>query len=94
MAPDVPAFGELFPGFDVPAWFGLVVAQGTPEPVIAKLEAAALSVFNEPSFKSTLLQAGIEVAPLSRKAYAAKLTNEMPLWESTLKDAGMSAPAK
>ena len=27
--PAVPAVGEAYPGFDVPAWFGLAVAAGT-----------------------------------------------------------------
>ena len=28
LLPDVPAVGEAYPGFDVPAWFGLAVAAG------------------------------------------------------------------
>ena len=34
--------GAVVPGYDAPAWMGLVVANGTPEPVVAKLEVAPL----------------------------------------------------
>ena len=38
LLPDVPAVGEAYPGFDVPAWFGLAVAAGTPANVVQKLD--------------------------------------------------------
>jgi len=65
LAPDVPAAGEVLSGFDVPSWLGLVVAQGTPEPIL-------------------------DVAPLGRKAFAAKLANDLPTWERTLRTAGVA----
>ena len=84
-APDVPAVGEMVAGYDAPAWMGLVVAQGTPEPAVAKLEGIAMEVFRDPSTKSELAKAGIEVAPLDRKAFGAKMAADMIGWEATLK---------
>lgn len=84
-APDVPAVGEMVAGYDAPAWMGLVVAQGTPEPAVAKLEGIAMEVFRDPSIKSELAKAGIEVAPLDRKAFGAKMAADMIGWEATLK---------
>ena len=40
--PDAAGAGAMVPGYDTPAWMGLVVANGTPEPVVAKLEVAPL----------------------------------------------------
>ena len=83
--PDVPAVGEMVAGYDAPAWMGLVVAQGTPEPAVAKREGIAMEVFRDPSTKSELAKAGIEVAPLDRKAFGAKMAADMIGWEATLK---------
>ena len=91
-APDVPAVGEMVPGYDAPAWMGLVVAHGTPEPVVAKLESAVMDVFSDPTTKSELAKAGIEVAPLDRKAFGIKMAADLAVWESTLKDSGLMQP--
>ncbi len=89
-APDVPAVGELVPGYDAPAWMGLVVAQGTPEPVVAKLEGAVMDVFTDLAIKIELAKAGIEVAPLDRKAFGAKMAADLAVWETTLKGSGLT----
>lgn len=90
--PDVPAIGEIIPGYDAPAWLGLVVAQGTPEPVLARLENAALEAFSDPNTKLVLGRAGIEVTPLGRKAFGAKMASDLALWEVTLKNTGLIKP--
>jgi tripartite-type tricarboxylate transporter receptor subunit TctC len=87
--PEVPAAGETVPGYDAPAWLGFAVAAGTPEPIVAKLEATILEVLRDPSVATTLGRAGIDVAPLPRAAFAAKLARERPIWEATLRDAGL-----
>ena len=94
IAPDAPAFGETMAGFDVPSWLGLVIAAGTPDPIVDKLEAAAMASFAETSFKSALLQAGIDVNPMGRKAFANMLATELPVWERALRTAGQTAPGK
>ncbi len=91
-APDVPAIGEVIPGYNAPAWLGLVVARGTPEPIVVKLEAAALEAFRDPTTKATLAKAGIEVVPLGRQAFGEKMASDLIMWESTLKSAGLIKP--
>lgn len=60
LAGDVPATGEVFAGYDAPAWLGLAVPQGTPEPVVARLEAVAPEAGAEPATRVTLANLGIE----------------------------------
>src|SRR5215467_9036000 len=40
MLPDVPAIGEVVTGYEASGWFGLCVPRGTPDDIIAKLNAA------------------------------------------------------
>lgn len=49
----------------------------------------ALSI-NDPSTKSELSNAGIEVAPLDRKAFGAKMEADLAVWENTLKITGLT----
>lgn len=36
----MPALGELIPGYDAPAWLGIVAPKGTPADVVERLERA------------------------------------------------------
>lgn len=90
--PDVPAIGEVIPGYDAPAWVGLVVAQGTPEPIVAKLESTALEALSDSGVGGVLGRAGIEVTPMGRKEFGAKIRNDLALWERTLKNSGLIKP--
>ena len=62
--PDVPTFAELgMPELNWMAFFGLVAPAGTPAPVVARLNAAAVKVIGTPEVKRALeLQQAIPVA--------------------------------
>ena len=53
--------------------------------IVAKLESAVMEVFTDPATKAELAKAGIEVAPLDRKAFGAKMAADLITWEVTLK---------
>ena len=50
LLPDVPTYKEA--GLDYPGqgWWGLAVPKGTPIPIIDKIHAAFVAVFNDPKF--------------------------------------------
>jgi tripartite-type tricarboxylate transporter receptor subunit TctC len=53
--PDVPTMVEQgFPDFTLDAWTGVVAPAGTPEPIIARLNAAINAGLNSPETKATL----------------------------------------
>ena len=90
LLPDVPAAGEVYPGFDVPAWFGLAVAAGTPANVVQKLEVAALAALRDPSTRTQFAAIGVDLAPiLSANAFASKIVADNQMWEKTFKSAGL-----
>ena len=90
LLPDVPAVGEVYPGFDVPAWFGLAVAAGTPANVVKKLEVAALAALRDPSTRTQLAAIGVDIDPiLSANAFASKIVADNQMWEKTFKSAGL-----
>ena len=90
LLPDVPAVGEVFAGFDVPAWFGLAVAAGTPSNVVQKLGSAAMAALRDPTTRTQLAAIGVELGPiLSADAFANKISTDNQMWEKTFKSAGL-----
>ncbi|MEG2999969.1 MAG: tripartite tricarboxylate transporter substrate-binding protein [Comamonas sp.] len=60
--PHVPTLAELgYPELNSLAitWFGLVVPAGTPQPVVARLNAAANAALQQPALRARLAQLGV-----------------------------------
>ncbi|WP_120632237.1 tripartite tricarboxylate transporter substrate binding protein [Ruegeria sp. EL01] len=51
LTPDAPTVAELEPSLDIVLWNGLFVREGTPDDVIAKIEAAATKVMQSDEAK-------------------------------------------
>jgi tripartite-type tricarboxylate transporter receptor subunit TctC len=69
--PDVPTLKEL--GYDAQfsQWTGLFVPAGTPEPVVAKLRAAARSAIDDPVFKNSLSKVETPIQYLDQPQFRA-----------------------
>ena len=64
--PDVPTFVEEgFPGVVGDNWDGVLAPAGTPEPVIAKFNAAMVAALNDPGLRARLHESGTTPAPSS-----------------------------
>ncbi len=96
LLPDVPAVGELISGYDAPAWFGLVVAKGTPPDIVEKLQAAAQWALHDPSTRTIFSTAGVDLDPIiDAKTFGAKIPKDIELWKIALANAaGAAAGAK
>ena len=80
----------VYQGLDVPAWFGLAVAAGTPAAYVQKLEAAALFALRDPATRTGFSNIGVDLDPiLGARAFASKIASDNKMWEVTLKAAGL-----
>ena len=53
--PDVPTIAESgYPGYDLSSWFGVLAPAGTPEPVIARLNAEIVKALKDPAVRERL----------------------------------------
>lgn len=90
LLPDIPAAGETFPGYDIPAWFGFAAAAGTPAPLIQRIEAAALAALREPTTRGQFANIGVDIDPiLGTEAFAAKIVADNRSWEKIFRGAGL-----
>jgi tripartite-type tricarboxylate transporter receptor subunit TctC len=68
--PDVPTAAEAgVPGYYSTTWAGIVVPKGTPEPIVAKLNAAIVKVLNSPEVKQQFINQGGEAAPTTPEEF-------------------------
>ncbi|MEO8653515.1 MAG: tripartite tricarboxylate transporter substrate binding protein [Ramlibacter sp.] len=56
--PDVPAVGEVVPGYEASAWFGMAAPKGTPSAVIARLNREINAALADPAMKARLADMG------------------------------------
>ena len=86
--PSVPALGEVFPGYDAPAWLAIVAPKGTPQEVLDRLEAALQEALADRDVRTTLDAQGLDMEPMSARAFGDKMRREMSLWEEAVKASG------
>jgi len=63
-ASDIPTTDEAgLPGFHMTLWSGLWLPKGTPQDIVAKLNAAAVDALNDPAVRKQLENLGLQMQP-------------------------------
>jgi tripartite-type tricarboxylate transporter receptor subunit TctC len=92
-APEIPTADEAgLEGFHMTLWSGLWVPKGTPQPIIAKLNAAAVEALNDPGVKKQMQNLGLEMTPqdqLTPEALGARQKAEIEKWWPIIKAANI-----
>lgn len=92
LMPEVPTIAEAgLPGYAFETWFMVFAPAGTPQPVIAKLNAALNTALNAPALKARMVREGFDPMPTTPEQARARLAKEMPLWAKLIKERGISA---
>jgi tripartite-type tricarboxylate transporter receptor subunit TctC len=89
--PDVPTMHEAgVPGFDLTSWFGIFAPARTPEPIVARLNAAVRKFLEEPETAQRF--AGQSATPLVMDARAAQafFLKELDSWAKVVHDSKAS----
>ena len=87
--PDVPAIGEVVPGYVGDAWHGLFVPAGTPQPIVDKLAADFATVLALPDVRKKLMDIGLEPIGNSPAEFAAIVRNDYAKWGKVIRDASI-----
>jgi tripartite-type tricarboxylate transporter receptor subunit TctC len=89
-APDIPAIAETLPGYVATSWYGLGTPAGTPEPIVAKLEAAIAEALQTPEIQRRWKDdLGLDMPTPGRAAFAAFVAADRKAWEPAVKAAGV-----
>jgi len=79
--PNVPTIAESgFPGFDAPAWWGIIAPAKTPKDVVQKMNAAMVAVLKRPDIAKKLDDQGIDIVAGGPEVFNPFLDKQMDTW--------------
>lgn len=86
--PDVPTFDEKgIKNSDAATWWGLAAPAGTPDAIVAKINAELNKVLKDSDTQAKLRAAGAEATGSSAGEFAALIKSDMPKWTAVIKTA-------
>ena len=87
--PDVPTLSEFKPlaSYELINWFGFFAPAKTPEPIIAKLNAALVDALKDPEIVKKLEVQGAEPAPMTPQQFAQFISAETAKFTKIVTDA-------
>lgn len=90
LAPNLPTMAESgLAGYEAYSWAGVLAPAGTPQAVVAKINADIVRALGEPEVKERLLKVGAEAAPSSPEGFAAFFKAETAKWAKVVKEANI-----
>ncbi len=89
--PDLPAIGEIVPGYQASAWLGIGAPRNTPPAVVATLNKAINAIVSKPDVKSRLAGLGIAPRPMTPAAFGKFCADETDKWAKVVGNAGIKA---
>jgi tripartite-type tricarboxylate transporter receptor subunit TctC len=89
--PDVPAIGELVPGYEARVWYGISARKGVPNEVVDKLNHAVNTVLADPKLKARIVQLGGQPMPMTPAQFGELVASETAKWAKVIKAAGIKA---
>jgi tripartite-type tricarboxylate transporter receptor subunit TctC len=91
LLPDVPTVAESgYPGYDAVGWGAIFVPNGTPQPIVDKLNATIAKVATLPDVKKQFEEQGTEAASSSQAEMAKLLRDEYARLGQTAKSIGLN----
>jgi len=90
-AADVPTVAETIPGFEATTWFAMFAPAGTPRPVIDRLHAEVVRVFQLPDVQEKLKTLGLEPILSTPDELARYQASEIVKWAKVVKESGAKA---
>jgi len=92
LLPNVPTVAESgvpeLRGFEAIAWNGVLVAAGTPRPIVDRINAAMNAALADPQVKERLRIAGLDGAGGTPEQFAKLMADEATKWEPVIKRTG------
>ena len=87
--PLTPAVGSVLTGFPAQAWFALLAPAGTPQPVVARLNASMRAVLDDAGVRQQLGMQGVDIAGGSPADLDSFLKDDTRKWAELVKSTGI-----
>jgi len=88
--PDVPTVAEQgYPGFDIRAWYGLLVRSGTPPATIERLHAEVKTALDSREVRELFKAQGIEPGGMLPSEFQQLIKTDLAHWKRTIEQLGI-----
>ena len=90
LLPDLPSIAESgYPGFEALAWNGVLVAAGTPRPIVARLNTEMNAILKEPEMRQKMQGFGFDLVGGTPEEFGALISGETAQWAPVIKRVGL-----
>ena len=86
--PDLPAIGEVVPGFESTAWFGVFAPAKLPDAITEKLHGTIVAALKEPRLREQLKTEGATAVGNTPKEFTAFVREDIERWAPVVKASG------
>jgi tripartite-type tricarboxylate transporter receptor subunit TctC len=87
--PEVPAIGEIVPGYEATQWFGILAPAGTPRPIIDRIHQETVRALRAPELIKQLAGEGADIVASTPEEFGAYIKSETGKWARVIKAAGI-----
>jgi tripartite-type tricarboxylate transporter receptor subunit TctC len=87
--PDLPAIGELVPGFAADGWSGIWAPAGTPKEIVSRLNQSIGRILKLPEVQERLRSIDAEPTPSSPEEFAHFISAEIAKWRKVVTTANI-----
>ena len=90
LLPDLPTIAESgYPGFEALAWNGVLVAAGTPKPIVTRLNTEMNAILKEPDVVQKMHGFGFDLIGGTPEDFDALISGEAKRWEPVIRKVGL-----
>jgi tripartite-type tricarboxylate transporter receptor subunit TctC len=86
--PDLPAIGEIVPGFESEAWFGVFGPAKLPDEIVGKLNRGVVDSLKDERMREQLLREGATPAALTPAEFALFVRQDIERWAPVVRSSG------
>ncbi len=90
--PDVPAMGEILPGYSMPeTWFAFFGPAGLPQPIVSRLNADIVRTVNSPDVRPKLEERNLTIVGSGPEDVTRIIRTSFDIYGKVIKSAGLQA---
>ncbi|MEO9101761.1 MAG: tripartite tricarboxylate transporter substrate binding protein [Rhodoferax sp.] len=87
--PDIPTVAETVPGYEVSGWFGLLAPNGTPKPILDRLQQALAQAVKTPEVSKQITDLGAQPVVNTPEQFAGQIKADVEKWQAVVKATGI-----
>jgi tripartite-type tricarboxylate transporter receptor subunit TctC len=91
LLPDIPTLGELVPGYEASAWYGIGAPKNTPAEIVNNLNAQINAILADSKVKARITDMGATVIAGSPADFGGLIADETEKWGKVVKFSGAKA---